>query len=140
MKEPPVRRFVQMLLALLAALVLIPFGVANRHAVPVTFDPFSQLNSSFAFDVPLALLLFVAMMVGLLLGGLATWMTQGRWRRTARVKSREAFQWKAEADRLARERDASLSGGSSGLPSTAATLPTTSNDRRGRATARLASR
>ena len=134
----------QMLLALLAALVLIPFGVANRHAVPVTFDPFGQLNSTFAFDVPLALLLFVALMVGLVLGGLASWMTQGRWRRTARVKSREAFQWKAEADRLARERDASVLGGTSGVSGAAASLAampnTVANDRRGRTAARLANR
>jgi uncharacterized integral membrane protein len=103
-----VARFFQMILGLAAALLLIPFGVANRHLVPVTFDPFGQLNSNFAFDVPLALMLFVTFIGGLLLGGLATWMSQGKWRRTARNKSREAYQWKAEADRLSRERDESV--------------------------------
>ncbi len=120
------RRFIQVLFALLAALVLIPFGVANRHLVPVTIDPFGQLNSTFAFDVPLALLLFVALMTGLVLGGLASWFSQGKWRRTARHKSREAYQWKAEADRLVRERDQGVSQ---------VTPPTTAT----RAAARLAS-
>jgi uncharacterized integral membrane protein len=103
-----VARFFQMIIGLAAALLLIPFGVANRHLVPVTFDPFGQLNSSFAFDVPLALMLFITFIGGLLLGGLATWISQGKWRRTARNKSRESYQWKAEADRLARERDESI--------------------------------
>ena len=52
-------------------------------------------------------MLFGALVLGVLLGGTATWMTQSRWRRTARNRTQEAMRWQAEADRLARERDRS---------------------------------
>ncbi len=97
-------------MALGATLLIVPFGVANRHAVPITFDPVSRLDSVFAFDVPLSLILFVTLMAGIGLGGFTTWLTQGRWRRTARLRTRESYRWKSEADRLARERDERVVG------------------------------
>jgi hypothetical protein len=90
-------------LAIVAAVILVPIGVANRHVVSVTLDPFGRMNTSLAFDIPLSLLLFIVLFVGILLGGLATWLGQGKWRRTARRKSREVYHWKSEADRLSRE-------------------------------------
>jgi len=53
--------------------------------------------------------LFGALLIGVLLGGTATWLSQSRWRRTARVRSGEARRWQTEADRLMRERDAEVS-------------------------------
>ena len=46
---------------------------------------------------------------GVVLGGVATWMTQCKWRRTARSRALDALRWQAEADRLARERDRNVS-------------------------------
>ena len=97
------RRFLWMLLCVLAALVLMPIGVANRQPVTLNLDPFGRLATPLAIDMPLSLLMFLLFMLGLIAGGLATWFGQGKWRRTARHKSREAFQWRAEADRLARD-------------------------------------
>jgi uncharacterized integral membrane protein len=91
--------------ALAATVLIVPFGVANRHAVPLTFDPVGRLDSSFAYDVPLSLIMFLVFLAGLLAGAITMWLTQGRWRRTARQRTREAYRWKSEADRLARERD-----------------------------------
>jgi hypothetical protein len=34
------------------------------------------------------------------------WLSQSRWRRSARVQGKAAARWHAEADRLTRERDA----------------------------------
>ena len=48
------------------------------------------------------------LLVGIVIGGLATWVTQARWRRTARRRAAEAQRWQAEADRLSRERQAQL--------------------------------
>lgn len=104
------KRFLFVLLAIAAALLIVPFGVANRHAVPLTLDPMHGLQSAFLLEVPLSGLLFAAFMVGLVLGGFVTWLTQGKWRRTARLRTREAFQWRNEADRLTRERDAGVAG------------------------------
>lgn len=99
------KKVLWLLAGLAAAVVIIPFAVANRHTVPLTVDPFARLQSGLAVDVPLSLLMFVMFMLGLIAGGLAAWLGQGKWRRTARRKTREAYQWRSEADRLARERD-----------------------------------
>ena len=56
--------------------------------------------------LPFYVYLFGMLLVGIVIGGVATWMTQARWRRTARRRAAEAQRWQAEADRLARERQA----------------------------------
>ena len=104
------RRFFVILLALAAAAILMPIGIANRQPVTLNLDPFGRTGTPLAAEMSLSLLMFLVFMLGLLVGGLATWAGQGKWRRTARIKSREAFQYKAQADRLAREQDATTSG------------------------------
>lgn len=100
-------RFLWIVLALAAAAVLMPLGIANRQPVTLVLDPFGRIGTPLAVSVPLSLLLFLVLLAGLLLGGFATWLGQGKWRHAARQKSREAFTYKAQADRLAREFDPS---------------------------------
>ena len=100
------RRFLWILFAMVVAAVVMPIGISNRQPVTLNLDPFGRTPSPLALDMSLSLLMFVVFMLGLLLGGFATWIGQGKWRRTARLKAREAFQWKSQADRLAREQDA----------------------------------
>ena len=102
------RRFFILLLALIAAVIIMPLGIANRQPVTLNLDPFGRAASPLAVDLPLSLLMFLTLMLGLLTGGLATWLGQGKWRRTARHKSREAYQWKSEADRLSRDHGESV--------------------------------
>lgn len=111
------QRVLVVLLALIVAVLVVSVGVANRHIVSVTLDPFGRMESPLAFDLPLALLMFVVFMAGLILGGLATWLGQGKWRRTARTRTREVYHWRAQADRLAREIDEK--GPGSGRPQVA---------------------
>lgn len=99
------RRFLWLLLAVATALVIVPFGLANRSAVLLSLDPFGRSTSALSVEAPLSLVLFVGFMAGLLIGGAAMWLSQSKWRRTARVRTREAFRWRAEATRLTRERD-----------------------------------
>jgi uncharacterized integral membrane protein len=120
------RRFLSVLFCVLVAALVMPLGIANRQPVTLTLDPFGRTGTPLAVDVPLSLLLFTLFMLGLLLGGAATWFTQGKWRRTARHKSREAYQWKAEADRLTRDQ------GDAGTA-----VPSTAGTRRGGQTAKL---
>lgn len=101
------RRFLWLLLAVATALVIVPFGLANRSGVLVSLDPFGRANSALSIEAPLALVLFLVFMAGLLIGGAAMWLSQSKWRRTARVRTREAFRWRSEATRLTRERDTS---------------------------------
>ena len=99
------RRFFWLLLAVATALVIVPFGLANRAPVLVSLDPFGRATSALSIEAPLSLMLFLVFMIGLLIGGAAMWLSQSKWRRTARVRTREAFRWRSEATRLTRERD-----------------------------------
>jgi uncharacterized integral membrane protein len=99
------KRFLWMVVALPVAVVLVALAVANRQATRLVLDPFRPDAPVLSLVMPLYAYLLGALLVGVVLGGLATWTTQGRWRRTARTKSQDAMRWQAEADRLARERD-----------------------------------
>jgi hypothetical protein len=63
--------------------------------------------------MPFYAYLFIALLVGVLVGGTAMWFSQARWRKHARQQGRAATRWHAEADRLTRERDAAITAGSS---------------------------
>ncbi len=102
------RRILWLLTAFPAAALLITLAVANRHAVRLVLDPFRPESPVLSVVLPFYAFLLGALLVGVLLGGAATWFSQGRWRRTARQRSGEAKRWQAEADRLTRERDADV--------------------------------
>lgn len=78
------------------ALVAIVFAVANREIVTISFDPFNVENPAFALSAPLFLTIILMVMLGVLMGGIATWLSQG----SARSGLRHA---KAEADHLRTE-------------------------------------
>jgi uncharacterized integral membrane protein len=82
------------------AVVLIALAVVNRHRVRLVLDPLSPAGQGLAIEPPLFLLLFAVLLIGLLLGGFATWLGQHKWRKRARTESREAAQWQKEANRL----------------------------------------
>ena len=64
--------------------VLVLFAVANRQTVTVSFDPFSSASPAYAATLPLFAVIFVVLIVGVLIGGAAAWLRQGKWRRAAR--------------------------------------------------------
>jgi len=100
------KRIVTVLVAFPVAILLVALAVINRHEVRMVLDPFKPQAPSLAIELPLYFYLFGAIFIGMIVGGLAVWMGQGRWRRTARQRAQEVRRWQAEADRLARERDA----------------------------------
>ena len=95
-------------LILLAAIGLpaLFLAVVNSHKVRLVLDPFTDKDPALVVEPPLFALLFGAVLVGILIGGSATWFNQARWRRTARQKGREAIRWHKEADRLSRQIEA----------------------------------
>ena len=83
-------------LAIVAAVILIPlaiviiaFAVANRQVVTVSFDPFSANAPAAEVTLPLFALVILLLIIGVLIGGLAVWLRQGRWRQAARRFERE---------------------------------------------------
>lgn len=67
------------------ALVLILFAVANREVVTVSFDPFDSAQPALSVKLPLFILIFVFLTLGVMIGGFAAWLRQSRHRRTARA-------------------------------------------------------
>lgn len=72
------------------AIVLVALAVANRGLAAFTLDPFNPGNPALTYTVPLFLLLFAALAIGMLLGSFVTWVKQGRYRKLARQKTIEA--------------------------------------------------
>ena len=68
------------------AIVLIALAVANRAPVAFTIDPFNPGNPGLTITLPLFVFLFAALALGLVLGSLATWLRQGRYRKAARKR------------------------------------------------------
>lgn len=102
------RRVLSLLIAFPVGILLIAIAVSNRQPVQLVLDPFRPEAPALALELPFYFYLLGALVAGVILGGIATWMGQGRWRRTARTQGQRAARWQAEADRLARERDHSV--------------------------------
>jgi hypothetical protein len=80
---------------------LVAFGVANRHSVQFVIDPFVPSGGTAPFvTAPLSLFLFGALLIGVLIGGVVVWRGQGKWRRAARQRAREAHELRREVERL----------------------------------------
>ncbi|HWB45956.1 MAG TPA: hypothetical protein VG900_10995 [Hyphomicrobiaceae bacterium] len=99
------RRILWFVVAFPVSLVLVALAVANRHAVRLVLDPFRPDEPAISLVLPFYVYLFAAVFIGILIGGLSTWATRSAWRRSARQRAAEAQRWRAEADRLQRERD-----------------------------------
>ena len=96
------RRIVTMLIVVPLAVVIIAFAVANRQSVTVSFDPFSATSPAYATALPLFALIFVLLILGVLVGGIATWIGQTKWRRTARKLDGEVRVLHQELDAIRR--------------------------------------
>lgn len=92
-------RFFAWLIGLPLAILLVLLSVANRTPVRLALDPFSGETPAYAIDVPLFAVIFVALAVGLIVGGTATWFGQGHWRRAARAGRYESSGSRAESER-----------------------------------------
>ena len=82
------------------AILILLFAVANRGMVKISLDPFNPAAPAVTFDIPLFLLLFVVLMLGVVLGGCASWLKQGKHRRAGRIARNEAERHRAEVERL----------------------------------------
>lgn len=91
------RRILTILVVLPISVGLVILAVANRHAVGLVVDP---LGSGWTVELPLFLVVFAALIVGVVLGGASVWLGQGRWRRAARRNEREVRRAKAQAEEL----------------------------------------
>lgn len=81
--------------------LLVAFALANRQLVAVNLNPFvAPLDTASAgYGIPLFIVLYVVLLIGVLLGGIASWFAQGHHRRREK-------HWRREAQQLGQELDA----------------------------------
>jgi uncharacterized integral membrane protein len=93
-----------MLRTLLALVLLVPlaclillFAIANRGWISVSLDPFAAEDPALSVSLPLFFVVLISLMGGVILGGVATWLGQAKWRRAARRHRAELRRARGEA-------------------------------------------
>lgn len=94
-----IRKVVSLVVFVPLGVALIVLAVANRAPVSLALNPFDPADRALSISAPLFVFLILSLMLGVLLGAIVTWFTQGKHRKKARNQSRMAQQWQAEADR-----------------------------------------
>jgi uncharacterized integral membrane protein len=84
------RKFLAIAILVPLAIVIVMFAVANREIITVSFDPFDSAHPALALKMPLFVLIFVLVAVGVVVGGIAAWLRQHKWRTRARRAEAEA--------------------------------------------------
>jgi uncharacterized integral membrane protein len=102
-----VRRLLNWLVLLPLAIVIVLFAVANRTWVTVSFDPFPGDAPALAFTVPLFIVAFAGLIVGVVIGGLVSLARQWRLWRAARAAQDELARMKAEVESMHKTEEAS---------------------------------
>lgn len=92
-------RLVKLVILIPVAVVLVVLAVANRHAVTLALNPFRPDDQLLSFTLPVFVLVFAALILGVLIGSLVTWFAQGRYRKQARSEASDARKWREEADK-----------------------------------------
>ena len=107
-----VNRIVGWVILVPLCLGLIIFALANRHFVVVNFNPFAPVEATVmpGYGVPMFVVLYVVLLVGVLLGGTATWFAQARHRRGEKHWRREAHMLNGELEKLRRHHGQTGSG------------------------------
>lgn len=115
------KRLLQFIILAPVAVISVAFAVANRHEVPVSLDPFAPEKA--LQTAPLFILLILALMCGVVIGGTFTWFAQGRHRRALREARGDAARWRGQAERAQPATASSTGAYSSGAYSPGAYSP-----------------
>jgi len=98
---------------LTAIFVLVPVGiivlalaVANRQPVTLAVPPDVNGAPLLSATLPLFAIVFVALLIGMMIGSCATWVKQGRYRKKAQEQKVEATKATFEAQKQKERADA----------------------------------
>jgi len=94
------RRFLILFVLLPLAILAIALSVANRGSVTLSLDPFGVVSPEWSLSAPLFVVLFAAVAVGVVIGGVAAWARQRKWRQAARNERANAERLRREVERL----------------------------------------
>ncbi len=110
------RKFVNLLILLPLAIVLIFLSVANRQEVRFSVDPLNTVEPALSFTLPFFVFLFGALLIGMVVGGLVTWWSQGKYRKELRVSRNEAARYRRQSENLVHASDNAPQEYAPGLP------------------------
>jgi uncharacterized integral membrane protein len=110
------RKFVAAVILIPLAIVIVAFAVANRQIVTVSLDPFSSEHPASSVTLPLFALILVLLIAGVVIGGVAAWLRQAKWRRVARRLEREVEALRSEVASLRRATGSAASVPEAGGP------------------------
>ena len=94
------KAFFKALVLVPIALLIVLFSIANRGPVRISLDPFSRDLPTLSYEIPLFLVVLAAIFLGVLVGGLASWLAQGKQRKAARRSRREVEVLRSETQAL----------------------------------------
>jgi uncharacterized integral membrane protein len=97
-----IRRLLAIVIFVPIAIVLVALAVANRQPVVLALDPFSPAEPAASVVLPFYLFLLVALILGVLIGGIASWLRQSRHRREERRFRAELARREREVEDLRR--------------------------------------
>lgn len=91
-------------------IVVIALAVANRQPILLSVPPDVNGEPLYSASLPLFAVVFISVLLGMVIGGCATWVKQGRYRKRAAEQKVEATKatfearkQKERADALAKE-------------------------------------
>jgi uncharacterized integral membrane protein len=93
-----IRTFFKAVILVPIGVLLMLFALANRQWTSVSLDPFSSEPPALAIHLPLFLIILLTLMLGVIVGGVAAWFRQRKWRRAARRLDAELREARAEAE------------------------------------------
>ncbi len=96
------RKVVTAVIVIPLVIVIVAFAVANRQAVTVSFDPLSSASPAYAATLPLFMVIFVVLTIGIVFGGIVAWFGQSKWRRAARSLDGEIRSLREEMETIRR--------------------------------------
>ncbi len=94
------RKIVFWLVLIPIAIVILMFALANREVVTVSFDPFNAAAPAASISIPLFVLTFVLVILGVFIGGAASWLRQSGYRRAAKRRDADVNALRREIETL----------------------------------------
>ena len=95
------KRIAALLVFVPIGIIVIALAVANRQVVSVSIPPQIGDAPLYSFSLPLFALLFATLFAGMVIGSFATWISQGKHRKEARIQKLEATKQSFEAQKQA---------------------------------------
>ncbi|MDX2265080.1 MAG: LapA family protein [Hyphomicrobiales bacterium] len=87
-------KVIRLTVLIVLSVSVLTLAVANRHDVVLYLDPLSPRAYAAAIEGPLFLVILLSAAAGVLLGAFSMWLSQSRWRRSARMRAQEAARLK----------------------------------------------